>query len=771
MTTQPLRALALAFGLGGLVVLLSEAPAQDKEPKKDATPTMAAAIAMPIDATLERRIVRVNALIEEERWADAVADLQRLVDAKEGGFVRVDRMNAGRKASVTVDARAETLRLLDSLPAKAIEEYRKLHGPAARDLLKDAREKMDPAAYVAVASRYALTEAGGEALTHLAAVAAERGDFVESALWFRRLLAQAARQQATAQTLFRAALVFRQANDPSGTEQAWKLLVAKVAKDGLMVDGRLRMLDDLQKELDKAAPPLAKDWPVHRGDPARRAQGGGGAPDLTPSWQVSTLPERDTGAWVADQIKQGSDSLTRKGLPVLPAFYPVAAGGRLLFRTYNGLHVVNLREPLKGDARHAWAYTDCGAEALLADPNRKALLDQWRQQFAQAGPPSLIFENSVTGTATTDGTRVFLVDDLILPPFFDRTGFGGKPGFGQLADRADRNTLTAYSAESTKLLFALGGKQKTGKPDLDDLQGSFFLSAPLVLSGKLYVLNEKNNELRLLCLQPNGKPDDKTPLPPELLWAQKLVTTRDDIVSDLSRRIHAAHLAYGEGILVCPTNAGAIIGIDLATRGVAWVHAYREPAKPNPLERPGFGPAGRPLASSALLNEWKDAPPVIVDGKVLFTSWDSKALHCLHLREGTLLWREARTAEDVYLAGVVDGKAIVVGKNQVRALQLTDGKEVWNIANTGLPTGQGVASDNVYYLPVKKTDKDPEIVAIDITRGAIQASIPSRAKKASGQVQEVGNLMFHEGQLISQTLDAVIGYPLAARKAQDKPRE
>src|SRR5439155_20360578 len=97
---------------------------------------------------------------------------------------------------------------------------------------------------------------------------------------------------------------------------------------------------------------------------------------------------------------------------------------------------------------------------------------------------------------------------------------------------------------------------------------SFFLGPPLPLNGKLYVLNEKEQELRLIALDPAtgeviGKP-------------QRLADMREKINVEVNRRFNADHLAYGEGILVCPTNSGGILGVDLLTNSLIWAYGYRD---------------------------------------------------------------------------------------------------------------------------------------------------------------------------------------------------
>ncbi len=120
--------------------------------------------------------------------------------------------------------------------------------------------------------------------------------------------------------------------------------------------------------------------------------------------------------------------------------------------------------------------------------------------------------------------------------------------------------------------------------DKTDLAGSYFLGPPLPLGGKLYVLTEKNAELRLVCLNAvNGEPT----------WEQTLATPRDRLLLDVSRRVQAVHLAYGEGILVCPTNAGAILGVD--RRRAAWSGLFptaKNPPTPPALRCPDSSAAG-----------------------------------------------------------------------------------------------------------------------------------------------------------------------------------
>ncbi len=289
-------------------------------------------------------------------------------------------------------------------------------------------------------------------------------------------------------------------------------------------------------------------------------------------------------------------------------------------------------------------------------------------------------------------------------------------------------------------------RERPDKPANPEFDKTFFLGPPLPIGGKLYVLTEKNAELRLLCLDA-AKGD--------LIWAQTLATVRDRLTTDVKRRIQAVQLAYGEGALICPTNAGVVIAVDPLTRGFLWAYPYQEktPEAPVPSHQPmmrrgrGF-PMDFTAGLQGLSGGWKLSAPVIADGKVVFTAPDGGAVHCLNLSTGEFLWQLERR-DDLYLAGVFDGKVVLVGKNSCRAVSLADGKtRLWEV-ETGLPSGQGVASGSTYFLPLKKG----EILAIDMDHGQVVAHNPSPKDEVPG------NLLFYEGDMVSQNELYVTAYP------------
>jgi outer membrane protein assembly factor BamB/tetratricopeptide (TPR) repeat protein len=288
----------------------------------------------------------------------------------------------------------------------------------------------------------------------------------------------------------------------------------------------------------------------------------------------------------------------------------------------------------------------------------------------------------------------------------------------------------------------------------DPLADAYFLGPPLPLGGDLFVLIDKQQDLSLVCLDAERG---------AVRWTQSLAAAGDRIGVNVQRRTHAAHLAYGDGVLVCPTHSGAVLGVDPLTRGLLWAHVYREAT------------SGENEAAAAVPTAWKGSTPVVCDGRVVFTAPDCDAVVCLRLRDGAPLWKVLGTEDDLFVAGVFGDKVLVVGRTACRALSLANGQSIWQRA-TGMPAGQGVAAGGsssrgsaplhpgLYYLPLA----DGAVLALDVEdpRGAV------RIEPRPGAPREAaGNLVFYRGTLWSQgTLQLTAYLPLDDRLARVEQR-
>jgi outer membrane protein assembly factor BamB len=469
----------------------------------------------------------------------------------------------------------------------------------------------------------------------------------------------------------------------------------------------------------------------------------------------------------------------------MSGFFPIASGGKLIYRTYNGITSVYLKEVRDGNDVSKpgdidWRSTPFdGALGNILDPqigkDVRPNIDDWlKNTYRASGFINLVYENSMVGTLSTDHRYVFAVDDLavpIPPGFLANQIWNTQAGatLEKVKPLVLQNRLQAFELETGKFKWVLpvdpkNKEQMQNDPDVNkEFLKSHFLGAPLPLGGKLYALNEKDDgTLRLVCID---AATGKVILPIQSLGS---VSKEHRIIADISRRSTAVHLAAGDGVLVCPTNAGTVFGIDLLTRGLAWAYPYRQTTPdPRSLSGPNTGVGNRSMALS--YENWKVSPPMIADGKVVFTAPDAVSVHCLNLRDGLPVWTHRRHDNDLFLAAIIQDQVLIVGKNSVRFLRLSDGITLGSLPTGGLPSGQGVASNNVYYLPVQKRENDGtlfgEILAIDVPRRIIKAHNVS-VLPVGPDNPAPGNLVFYEGAVLSQTPTHIVAYPQLTAKVE-----
>jgi outer membrane protein assembly factor BamB len=698
-----------------------------------------------------------------EDWKEAVRLLQHVLDGKEDVVVH-------RKAGGTalVSAQAEARRLLAGMAPPGREVYEKTYGPMAAGLLKQGRKLHDREVLAQVVRRYLYTAAGPEALQELAREEFRAGEWAAAARNYETLLKHRGVARWAAEDLYQAAVAARRANREAADEGITRELLARAGAEGVRIGERTLSREQLQKDLERApaAAPAVGEWPVYRGNAARQNQGDGGPALLDPRWKQPMVYLDHSGP-TAEMLGKAERHLKSRGQLVLPSYFPITAtatrGERriplVIFKNYWGVQAVGVQTgKLEWNSPSSWSL-----ERMLprnSDPRKVQAINNWLQFYVEQNQrPAVLFENSTVGTLSTDNQFVYAVEDFAVPPLrpnlpgFGAPGPGGVPYGGELNDAIHHSRLQAFMLPANgKLAWEVGAIGEKDNP----LSDCFFLGPPLPLRGLLYVLTQKNKDLRLVCIDPQagGK----------VVSVLSLAQTPGALSEDPARRTQAVHLAYADGILVVPTNAGAVLGINLQENSLAWAYIYREREDPRTLPDPEFrrrlppgwvwGPDGRPFNPNPPQAHWKVTAPAIQDGKVVVAAPDARELHCLNLRDGSLVWKKSRGEDDLYFAGSYSGKVVIVGKKRTRSLSLATGETLWEL-DTGVPSGQGIASGNVYYLPLLESaqSKEPEICAIDVNKGFIVARTRSRTREVPG------NLLFYEGNVVSQTAHEVVAYP------------
>jgi len=243
-----------------------------------------------------------------------------------------------------------------------------------------------------------------------------------------------------------------------------------------------------------------------------------------------------------------------------------------------------------------------------------------------------------------DGQNLYYIDDLAIPPpppmLNDGNPFGNMPQPqqqpGRLSVAIRASELIALDMQTGLRVWVLGrvfppspGSKNAATPlplplteeEADATTSAFrlclnaiFLGPPMPSNGRLYVMIELDGVVRLLCLDPKTLVDvPGLPKAPTLLWSQKLGKPTTPLPGESLRRYQSAFLASGEGIIVCPTNSGAIVGVDEMSHSLLWAYAYRK-LDPQPTNR-GFNP--NMVAPQQLpVERWRAAAPIIAGGRV-----------------------------------------------------------------------------------------------------------------------------------------------------------
>jgi outer membrane protein assembly factor BamB/tetratricopeptide (TPR) repeat protein len=678
-------------------------------------------------------------------WNDALDLLQRVTDQAEDSLYRTD---AGEWVSI----RAEADHLRSTAPARVLADYRTKYGGLARQLLNDALHDSDPAAFGRVAKGYFHTDAGYEAANRLGSMHLDRGEFALAAHWFSALWQ--ARAPLTTDGLWRgkAAYALKQA----GQAELAREIIASAKEKTVELGGHrhdlARWLNDLAPAAGPTEAPLA-DWLTFFGTARRTGTAVGGEPLLLARWRHPLTASHR----VRSQIEQLAEDLADQGTCVPTALFPTLAAGRVIFRTLNGVQVV---DAVSG--RLLWETDDLqpleqmltgeGGMAVpggAAPPGNRVVRGgrggNWNGRVVYTGGTgeysplcNLLYRNASFGIVSSDGQQLFVVDD---PLFLSnlQPGNAGQWENGRMGPADAGSRLSAYDLDSGRPLWEAGGIAN-GEPFDPPLAGYFFFGAPVADAGELYVVAEatsgvRTGQIRLLALDPKSGTEN---------WSQ-LIAYSDPtpIERDIGRRWRVAPVAIDRGLIICPTTVGWVVAIDRVTHSLLWGQRIQKPA----------GNAGRVklpteqheamamVQNIPLHGAWAPAPPVLAEGRVILTAAETQRLICLDQFTGKELWSKPRNS-GLYLAGVYNGKVLVVGRDVVTAFDLTNGSSLWTL-KTPAPSGRGVAIAGHYEFPLAIG----EIWSIDLKSGTVadKSFLPP-------QSTAIGNLAMYRGMLLS--LDA-----------------
>lgn len=710
-------------------------------------------IFLPAPRTLRQHLTRAQTAIDQGRYGDAVSELGALLASPEltRSGARGDEpqdffLGSAGGVGTQRSLKTEAQRLLGSLPARGRELYELQYGAEAKALLEEAVRSGDIEKLSEVGRRYFHTPAGYDATVLLGRLHLDRGRPLAAALcWIRVLENRASAARYDPDLSVSLATAYLRAERPEQAVSTLRDLRARMPQTRLRIGNQAdQPLPESGQELAwltrhfRAGAPLnarlhTHQWTMYRGDPTRNASTSGDRPLRAGRWHSPTASHPADGRLIAE-LGQG---FLDEDVPAIPALQPLAVDNVVLMRTPERLLGLDFQT-----GKRVWEYPwwDLPSEARDGGAgDARSGSDTRKVQLAQR-----LWYDAAYGQLSSDGESVFLLDELGYTVTGNTRFLGGPLGPRAMGDApASHNQLVALDLKREGAYrWMVGGETGLDEPKL---ASAFFLGAPLPLFGQLYVLAEIHSEIRLVVLDAQTGRQE---------WSQQLAhVDAQTILNDPQRRLSGASPSFSDGIVVCPTSAGAVVAVDMATRSLLWGYQYAPLVTMNRnfgIMQPYPGQVLRPG------NRWLEGTATVAGGAVLLTPPESSKLICLDLLTGEPKWPARERVEELgdmlYVACVHDGAVVLVGRTQVQALRLSDGKPAWpqpvRLAQDvrEMPSGRGYYSEHFYYLPTTAS----RLLKIDLEAGKIVER--TRTDRV------LGNVICFRDHVIGQGLDGLSVY-------------
>lgn len=693
-----------------------------------------------------RAMYEAATLAEREQYPAAAKALQAVLESPEDYFLEHD---------LTSTLKQRAYALLASWPPPGKEAYDRQYSVAAEVLREQAERSGSLRDWSALLSQYWMTPAGQAAAEQWAAQSIDMGQPLLGGLYGMQLRETQGSPNGNIAAGLREALAWELAGRPDLRRARLELFEAAPAKGPIALGGRVFdgadaitqalvwLAENSPQPGSERGRRTVRDWPSARGHGARNAVAWPAGPIGVPAWTKSLLdevcepligsPELFRQATVRQSLVDLEERLLAEDRLTWPAAIPVISGDTAVARTLAGLVAFDLntgamkwRSSLdESQFRKIWNSlpTQPAAENTPA-VGHPALQNLMRER---------LFRDSVQGTLACDDRTVYAIESNLETPPPPVPQNAIRPTI-EIPDLVNR--LVAFDIEGGELLWELGG------PDGDaslPLAGHFFLGPPLVRDHHLYCLAEAEDELRLLQLVIDPVTRRTT-----AAWSQVLVAPEQKISSAKLRRVAGLTPTWADGLLICPTGCGVVVAIDPLRKQFVWGYKYDslEPRQFNPrtimmMRQQGTGRMIVPIRVDEEQARWMDAVPLYAQGHVVLTPRDASELHCLDAITGEVRWKRPRGAA-LSVAGVQDGRVILVGRSSMEAIRLSDGELDWSTP-TPLPVGQGLLLSQRYLLPVVEN----EVLTIDLTSGRVLSH------SSFDRFLGTGNLIAANGALIA----------------------
>lgn len=680
---------------------------------------------------IEQELRDAEESIEKKEYSDAVVRLGNLLqremnearDADLAGqdFFLIESGNSNsflQSKSFLSHAR----KMLGELPPSALDTYELQFGALAQRMLTEASANRDWETLQTVRRKFFHTKAGYEASLILAQREILEGHPLSASLLLDAIVEcpRAVNHLGPSVKLLHATAshlserdIREFALDGGGIVNVGSKKVEWPAKDQAMI-----WIEDHYDIIESRDVTESAAYAFLGASANRNGVSSGQMPLSKPQWMVPTFSTDSEMRMISELERE----LSASGKLPAPSLCPIRVGDHLIMRTPDLLYGIDYKTGLR-----VWNYpwgTTNGEEVenSTAPSGSRTVEDKGPKQLLM----QRIWNDIPFGQISSDGERVYMIDDLS-PINYVRTN----PAlFGRVAKPTGErgNTLSAFElATEGKLQW----EQGQGSDQASLLADAFFLGPPLPLDGRLYALVEMSGgDISVVCLDPVSGDE---------LWRQQLIAVESGGIGvDPIRRIAGATPTYHEGVLICPTGAGATVAIDLADRTLRWGMRYATKSTVRNYN------SRAPKDPATFLDRWHSGNAIAYEKSVLVTSIEADKLFCFDLLTGEAKFRNMSRVQWRYVAGARDGKFLLVGNRRIACYDVETGTRAWDLAANSLPSGsqivgRGVFGEDGYYVPTS----DNVILKVSLDDG----NVVSRRKTQF----PLGNLIAVGGDIISQS--------------------
>ncbi len=649
---------------------------------------------------------KMNTVIEfgkKDRPLEAAIAMQAVIEHQADYFLHSSKYRSTRHF---------LRRWVEQQPEEVLNAYEVQYGPAASNLLKQFQKTGNRQALLQIVQKYLHTKAGTSAAYRLACLEFDEGRFLAAAVNFERLSDLSHTPSDIEPWIaIKSAYCWMKLGQPKKAERIIQQYEQRNPDKPIPIAGQpktiLQIVESFSRQISNRSDRLSPantdtssnrfDWPMFRRSARRDKLNSQFSPlpavkwktDLTNHLLPEDLPQKNL---IGEMLVKIFTELESDKYTTLPAWNPIIIDRHIIASGFGTVAAFSLDDGrlLWKSSTHDHVLEYLQSEELLTKLTIRGAggLGNYEQYLIQQ-----IAADLTTGTVSSDGKRVFAIRECGIVNGSSRGILQAVDSLSIVPNQANR--LCAFDLNSGRILWEVGG---LFGGQSQEYSGHFFLGPPVIVNSNAYLLSESGGQVLLSQIDTNTG---------QALWMQPLALPEAEILLDGPRRLAGSSPVFLDPFLICATNAGTVIAIDLEAKELRWIYSYKQ----NGNQQSEFSPFNarqarsahslRPVSLSNMVygSRWQDFVPVVAGNRLLLTPVDSDDLFCLDLLTGKLLWSEIRR-DGLYIDVVNQEDVLIIGKRTLRSLNIKTGISNWPRSVSIAPaSGRGVLRGSIYQLP------------------------------------------------------------------------